>query len=167
MWYLAALSKALTVCIKELGWLKENPVLMISRPPESKARDRYLTHDEIARLLEVCTISRCRYLYTIVLFALTTGARRGEILNLKWDDLDLHNKIAIFRHTKNGESRYALLSFKLVECLMRQSGRRIVISPYVFPSSDGKKPEDIEGAWNHAIRRACLPKLSLRNLDPS
>jgi integrase len=60
--------------------------------------------------------------------------------------------------------RYAPLSPKLVACLMKQSGRRIVISPYVFPSSDGKKPADIEGAWDHVIRRARLPYLRFHDL---
>ena len=137
---------------------------MISRPAEAKGRERYLTHEEITRLFEACTLSRSRYLYAIVLFALTTGARRGEILHLKWKDLDLVSSVAIFRHTKNGESRAVGLSPTLIKCLMKEAGRCIVASQYVFPSMDGQSPADIEGAWDQAVLRANLKNLRFHDL---
>ena len=48
--YLAALSCAFTTCIREFGWLKENPVILIRRPKENKSQDRFLLKEEVAPL---------------------------------------------------------------------------------------------------------------------
>src|ERR1700722_5997058 len=95
--YLAALSKAFTICVKELGWLKENPTQLISRPRENRGRERFLSKVEIEKVLLACSKSKSPYLHSIVLFALSTGARYGEILSLKWEDVDIVYGIAIFR----------------------------------------------------------------------
>lgn len=162
--YLAALSRAFTICIREYGWLKENPVLLITRPKENKGRERFLSLDEISRLRDACRYSRSPYLYPIVVFALSTGARRGEILNLKWSDLDFSNRTATFRETKNGESRTVPLTHHLIECLHKEQRCRVILSPYVFPSLTGTKPADIESSWDYAIRTANLPNLRFHDL---
>ena len=79
--------------------LKENP-----------GRDRILTSAEIERLLSACRKSRSLYLYPIVLIALTTGSRQGEILNLEWKHIDFENKLAHLKETKNGDPRSIPLS---------------------------------------------------------
>jgi integrase len=162
--YLAALSRAFTICIREYGWLKDNPVLLITRPAEPRGRDRYLTLDEISRLLDACRYSKSPYLYPIVAFALATGARRGEILNLHWSDIDFTNSRVTFRHTKNGDSRTIYLPPTITEILSSESKRRIILSPFVFPSQSGHKPADIESAWDNAIITANLPKLRFHDL---
>jgi integrase len=90
----------------EWGKLSKNPlgygrackVKALKEPP---GRVRYLTRDEIARLLEVSP----SHLKLIVFFALNTGMRKGEILGLKWADLDLQNCIIHVKETKSGERR--------------------------------------------------------------
>ncbi len=149
--YLAALSRSFTICIREYGWLKENPVLLISRPSEPRGRDRFLTLDEISRLLDACRYSRSSYLFPIVTFALATGARRGEILNLQWSDLDLTHNLVTFRHTKNGESRTITLTPYLAEIFSTERKHRVILSPYIFPSLNGTKPADITTAWQEAL----------------
>lgn len=79
--YLAALSRAFNICQKEWHWIKENPVLKITRPKENKSKDRFLDADEINHLLEACRKSKSPHLYAVALFALGTGARKSEILN--------------------------------------------------------------------------------------
>jgi len=160
--YLAALSKAFTLCIKEYGWLKENPTLFITRPPESKAREKYLTLEEISRLLDVCRYSKSQHLYPIVVFALATGARRGEILNLKWEDLNGNS--AILRDTKNGESRAITLTAYLLDILTNQRQHRITFSKYIFPSQEGSHPADITSAWKEAVKKANLSNLRFHDL---
>ncbi len=156
--YLAALSQALTIAVKEWGWLKENPLLKISRPREGKARERFLEKEEINRLLEACRTSKSPYLYGIVIFALGTGARRGEILNLKWHDVDFIRSMAIFRDTKNGETRIVPLSRSVLECLEQERKRRIVLSPHVFPCVD------IRTAWENVVEKANLKGLRFHDL---
>ncbi len=103
--YLAALSGAFSVAVREWNWLKENPVLKITRYKEGKPRERFLSKEEIEALLTICKKSKSPHLYAATLFAVCSGARKGEILGLKWKDLDFARNTATFRDTKNGENR--------------------------------------------------------------
>lgn len=156
--YLAALSQALTIAVKEWGWLKENPLLKISRLREGKARERYLEKEEIVHLLDTCKQSKSPYLYGMVVFALGTGARRGEILNLKWEEVDFSRSTATFHSTKNGETRTVPLGSSVLESLQQERQRRFVLSPYVFPCAD------IRTAWENVVEKAGLKKLRFHDL---
>ncbi len=162
--YLAALSQALTIAVKEWAWIKENPILKISRPREAKARDKYLEKDGIVRLLNECRKSKSPYLYTIVMFDLATGARRGEILNLKWEDVDFIRSTATFHETKNGETRTVPLSHTVLECLKEERQRRLMVSSYIFPNTNGQQPADIRTAWENAIEKANLQGIRFHDL---
>ncbi len=150
--YLASLSRAFNICQKEMHWIKENPVLKISRPKENSPRERYLDKEEIALLLESCHKSKSPHLYSVVLFAIGTGARRGEILNLKTEDVNFFRATATFRSTKNGTNRTVHLSPVIMNCLKEESSKRVVLSKYLFPSIDGKRPADIRSAWDKVIK---------------
>jgi integrase len=154
--YLAALSGAFSVAVREWNWLKENPVSKIARYKEGKPRERFLTKEEIERLLAICKTSKSPHLYAVTLFAICSGARKGEILGLKWKDLDFTRNTATFRDTKNGETRTIPLSPALVRCLLDEKKKRVTLSEYVFSSFDGKQPADIRGAWENAARQAEL-----------
>jgi integrase len=162
--YLAALSSAFNIAVKEWSWLKENPVSNISKYKEGKARDRFLSKEEIEKLLEVCKESKSPHLYAVTLFAVCSGARKGEILGLKWKDLDLDRQIATFRDTKNGETRSVPLHPSLVSHLLKERRLRTVLSEYVFPSQDGKQPADIRGAWENAVKEAGLDSVCFHTL---
>jgi integrase len=120
--YMAALSRAFTIAIREWGWLKESPMLNVTRPKEMKPRERYLEKDEIVRLLEVCRKSKSPHLYTITLFALGTGARKGEIVGLKWENVDFIRSTATFKDTKNGETRSVHLSQTILDTIRERGG---------------------------------------------
>ncbi len=154
--YLAALSGALNMAVKEWNWLKENPVSKISRYKEGKPRERFLTKEEIEKLLTVCKTSKSPHLYAVTLFAVCSGARKGEILALRWRDVDFERQTATFRDTKNGETRTIPLSVTIVNCLLDERKKRTRLSEYVFPSTDGKQPADIRGAWENAVKEAEL-----------
>lgn len=163
--YLAVLSRAFNVAVKEWGWLKDNPVLKITRPQENKPRERYLEKDEITRLLSEC--KKCKkspFLYAIVLFALATGARLGEIVNLQWADVDFMRAVATFRDTKNGETRSVPLSKMITVCLKEEYCRRLIASKYVFPSKDGKKPVDIRTGWDNVLKKSGLKGVCFHSL---
>lgn len=153
---LAALSHAFTIAVKEWGWLHENIVLKIKRPKEGKPRERFLEADEISSLLEECRKSKSPHLYAIVYFAISTGARKGGILSLKWHDIDFARSKVTFKDTKNGETRTVALTQHAADCLMKEKNKRVTLSEYVFPVFDGKKPADIKTAWEKAIEKAGL-----------
>jgi integrase len=83
----------------EWGKIEYNPVKRIRMFPE-KERERYITEEEIAALLEACDEAGDEVLKMMVVFALNTGARLGEILNLKVSNLDFKNRLITFVHTK-------------------------------------------------------------------
>jgi len=92
----------------------ENPGSIARLEKENPHRLRYLSEHEIRKLLLVCD-SR---ILPIIVCALTTGMRRGEILNLKWLDVDFNQRLIYLTETKSGKAReipiieklYALLS---------------------------------------------------------
>jgi integrase len=154
--YLASLSRAFTICVQEWQWMKENPVLKIRRPKENRPKERYLDKEEIDRLLEACRRSKSPHIYAVVLFALGTGARKGEILNLQWDDIDFVRSTAIFRNTKNGSDRTVYLNKALLQCLMSEHKKRIILSKFVFPNLSGQRPADVKTAWERVVEDAKL-----------
>ncbi len=80
-----------------------HPCRSIERRPEHNEKTRFLSDDERQRLLDACKASAWAPLYVLVLLALTTGARKGELQGLKWRDIDLKRGEAYVHQTKNGE----------------------------------------------------------------
>jgi integrase len=152
--YLAALSHVFTVSIKEYHWCETNPVLAIRKPKESKGRVRFLTDEERDRLLTACQTSRNPYLYTVVVLALSTGARKMELLNLRWADVDFKRKTLTFRDTKNGETRAVPLTGHALDVMIYHAQVRRIDTSLVFPNERGNKPVDIRSAWKVVLKRA-------------
>ncbi len=75
--YLAALSGAFSLAVKEWNWLKENTVSKISKYKEGKPRDRFLTKGEIEKLLNICKSSKSPHLYPVTLFDSSKYKRRA------------------------------------------------------------------------------------------
>jgi len=113
--YMASLSSLLSYATQRLNWIKENPVFRLIKLKENPGRDRVLSEDEITRLLSAAKESKSPYLYCIILLALTTGARQGEILNLEWRHIDFQNRIAYIKETKNGRPRSIALCDPVIE----------------------------------------------------
>ena len=86
--YLAALSHAFTVAVVEWEWLESSPTRRVRRPREPDRRVRFLSEEERRRLMAACQASSNRFLTPVVVLALSTGARKQEILGLTWADVD-------------------------------------------------------------------------------
>ncbi len=91
--------------MREWGWVTENPVRRINKPKEPRGRVRFLDDDERARLLQACRGSANPLLYPIVVLAIATGMRRGELLPLRWNQVDFTRNTITLHETKNGERR--------------------------------------------------------------
>ncbi len=86
---------------KEWGKVKENPISKVKFFKEENRRLRFLEKEEIGKLISACEGN----LAIIVTLALHTGMRKGEILSLKWRDIDFSRKIITLLNTKSGEKR--------------------------------------------------------------
>ncbi len=132
---LAIMKHMYTIAVKEFEWCRDNPVMRVSMEKEGQPRDRWLTYEEEKRLMEACP----GWLQEIVTFALNTGMRQGEVLSLRWQDVNLFIGIATLQETKNGERRSIPLNRTAWELLKAKSKVRYLASDYVFTSDAGTK----------------------------
>lgn len=166
--YLATLSHALTVAASEWEWLSHNPMRQVRRVSEGQGRVRFLSDDERERLLEACRESACPYLYPVVVLALSTGARYGEIMNLKWGDIDFDRGLARLEKTKNG-SRRAIPIAHTARAELEKLYRKSDGSPtdFVFVRRDGVAPMDIRKRWYAAVEAAEIKDFRFHDLRHS
>ena len=164
--YLDVLSAALTVAVEELEWLPSHPMRQVRKPAPSPGVVRFLSLEERDRLLAACRASRHPALYTIVLLALHTGARKREVLWLQWPQVALERQLIYFTVTKNRQSRAVPLSVVALEALATYAARpRHTL--WVFPRTDGKCPPNIDHAWHKARDAAGLSTFRFHDLRHS
>lgn len=114
---LALLRRMLNIAVRE-QWLLRNPFSLgeslISLADEKK-RERILTREEERKLLDACDQPKCKHLRTIIICALDTGMRQGEILKLKWADVDFENGLITVRafNTKTMKERTVSITTRL------------------------------------------------------
>lgn len=152
--YFSALSGVLRYGCRNLRWMDDNPCTNLLKLKESPKERRTLSTDEEVRLLNACRQSKNPYLYCITLFALTNGARRGEILNLTWDCIDFENRIAFIKDSKNGRPRKVGLVSSVIEELKRIHADRNPSKNLVFASKTAFGKVDIKKAWQNALEKA-------------
>jgi len=140
----------------EIGLPRGNPVDSISIPTQPKGRERRLDHGEEHSLFE----SANRYggqIAEIVEFAIETGMRRGEISNLRLQDVDFKKRTATLRDTKNGEARTVALSTRAVEILGAMPRN---LDGRVF----SMRPDSITQAFDRVCRQVGIEDLRFHDL---
>jgi integrase len=165
--YLASLSHAFTVAVREWQWCDDNPVRKVMKLREPRGRIRFLSAEERHRLLEECQASRNPHLYTVVILALATGARKGELISLRWSDIDLRRGLLTFHETKNGERRTVPLVGYALDVLTQHAKVRRLDTPLVFPNPTGGKFLRFREAFDNAVARACIPDFRFHDLRQS
>lgn len=164
--YLSAFSLVCRTAVREWRILTANPVEDVSRPPLPNGRVRYLTpDDEKPRLLAACeTDARLCFL---VRLALATGGRRGELLGLRWREVDLERGSVTFLETKNGTHRSVALTGKELE-LARTASRDKLPSQLVFATSTtasaAKQAPFPRHAWDRALQEAQIEDFVFHDL---
>lgn len=156
--YLSSLSAVLTYAVKELSWISENPCTNLKKLKENAGRDRVLTEEEILQLLKACRESHSPYLFCVVLIALTTGARQGEILNREWKHVVFDNRIACLKETKNGRPRSVSLSDGVILELNKLYKDRDHLKSRVFASKTAFGRVDLKKLWKKALEQAGISK---------
>ena len=164
------ISHVINVARKEWGMHIENPIAMIRRPPENKARKRRLAAGEEERLLAELELStrspngcfedggtRNPWVRPLVILAIETAMRRGELLSLRWSDVFLTDRYVRLHDTKNGESRDVPLSIRAHSVLANLPRH---ISGRVFPITG----EAVKKVFTRAVVRAELGDLHFHDL---
>ncbi|POG21239.1 site-specific integrase [Aeromonas bestiarum] len=129
--YKAALSSVF-VYMNDQHDIKHNPAQEVRQKTEDNARTRFLSDDELPWLLAAAKASKWERLHLLVSMAIFTGARRSELIGLKWSHIDLNARTAHLHHTKNGTERVLTLPPALVQEMMKF---RQVGNAYLFPHS--------------------------------
>ena len=154
--YMAALSHVYTIAINDWEWLHDNPMQKISRPKEPPGRVRWLKKDEIKRLSQVSKESTNKHLHTIIVLALSTGMRKGEILNLTWDHVDFDRQRIILRDedTKNKSYRNVPLKGYALDLMKKLSENKRLDSILIFAGKNPNTPMEIRKPWVTALKDA-------------
>ena len=165
--YLAVLSHALSVAVKEWAWIDENPILKVTKPAEPRGRTRYLEQEELDRLLKACAGSRNPHLSTVVVLAVSTGMRKGEILYLRRKDIDCEGGQITLTKTKNGDLRVVPLAGNALELMRTRLGKKGDPNDLVFPGSKPERPTEIAKAWGNAVKKASITGFRFHDLRHS
>jgi integrase len=157
---LSILSGIISHARKEWGLPTENPCALVRKPPTPPGRTRLLTTDEEARLLDELKPVRRRspWMVPLVMLALESAMRRGELLSLRWENINLTVQTAHLPLTKNGTARTVPLSKKAVAILagLPNCG---TVGP-VFPISH----MTMHNCFADACRRAGITDLRFHDL---
>jgi len=155
---LALISHAISVAMREWGLnLPFNPAHKIRKPSANKPRSRRLVDTEVSRLLSALSRSRNIWVAPVVVLAIETAMRRGELLSLRWENVHLERRFVHLASTKNGEPRDVPLSPKA--CAVLQGLPRH-IGGFVFPINY----EGFKGHWKRACQRAQIEGLHFHDL---
>ena len=165
--YLAALSHVFSVAAIDWQWVQDNPVKKIRKPKEPKGRDRFLSDDERARLLEACRNSGEPYLYPVVVLALSTGMRRGEIMSLRWNNIDMKQGRITLLDTKNGDTRSLPLVGEALAQVQGLAKVRSLTNDMLFPGKQPGVPIELKRPWCRAIRAAAIENFRFHDLRHS
>jgi len=142
---------------KEWGLpLRENPLSALSLKGSSPRRERRLGPDELERLIDAAKLSRTPLLIPIILFALVTGMRRGEILGTRWQDVDWATKSLLIPSSKNGYPRVIPLVEEALHILDRLPRK----AEHVFPMHANA----LRLSWGRLRRRAGCDDLHFHDL---
>lgn len=154
---LVLLRHAWNIARIEWGWsLPDNPISLIRMPKNNPPRERRFKEGEFDLLKTAATKSRSWYVWPVVVLAIETAMRRGEILGLRWEHINLDKRTAFLPMTKNGRSRQVPLSEVAIEQLIKAPKD----TDRPFPVTDVA----FRQAWDRLRRRANITDLTFHDL---
>ncbi len=135
-----------------------NPVSKVSFLKSENKRLRYLEKEEIPILVEHCG----GHLKPIVIVALNTGMRKGELLSLKWQDVDFRRETIQLLKTKNNKVRHIPMNNAVKDALL--SVRKNPESPYVFTNRQGTMLLDVKRSFTTALKKSGIKSFRFHDL---
>jgi len=156
-----AVSAVLSYACREYD-LPDNPVRHIRSLTEPVGRIRFLSNNERKRLYEACKASKWTKLYLLILMAITTGSRKGELINLRWSDIDLDRQTAYIETTKNGQPKVMPLTDDVVAELNTFSDKE---TEFIFNSElKPDRPMCFNKQWKKALKEAEIEDFRFHDL---
>ena len=159
---LATMKKAFNLAIKEWEWIEKNPVARVSMEEENNRRNRWLTIEEEERLLEVCP----PWLKELVIVALNTGMRLGEIISLEWKEVDLFRKTVTVFKSKNKEPRTIPINERVFEILKNKVKVKSIKTNLAFYTNNHTMilKTSVDHAFQTALKRARIKDFRFHDL---
>jgi integrase len=145
-----------------------NPVMDIRRPPPGRGRDRRLEAGELDAILAATGDS---WLKPVVLFAVETAMRAGEICALEWENVDFVKRVAVLPDTKNGEKRVVPLSSRaltILRSLPHEGGKVFRVRDSHVISTTFRHVRGLAGVQNlrfHDLRHEAISKFFEKRLN--
>jgi len=134
-----------------------NPAHSANVPKAPEGRVRYLTADELGRILRSCP----EWLRPIAGLAVCLGTRRGELMNVRWEDVDTTRREIRLRRTKNGKERPAFINDSALQVLTSMGAGTSKKRGLLFPDVT---PENVSTAFIRACKAAGIEDFSLHDL---
>jgi integrase len=149
---LEILSKVFTLAVDN-NIIPSNPCRKVKKLRQDNQRSRYLSQDEETELTKALT-GRRAYLKEIIILALNTGMRKGEILSLEWRNVDFSRNLIIVTNTKSGKDREIPMNSAVREALegLSREGEKVF------------KIDWIKKAWASALIEAKIQNLRFHDL---
>jgi integrase len=135
-----------------------NPADLVSLPPNPRPRERRLSSDDLNRIAQALRSTRNPWIEPAIQFAIATGLRRGELLAMRWSDIDPQRRLLAVPQTKTGEPRVIPLTtaaFALLSTLPKQE-----CDDRVFALSANA----LRIAWKRLTHRADIKDLHFHDL---
>ena len=145
-----------------------NPARRVRREREAPGRLRFLSDEERVKLLEACKNNRSPNLYPIVVLTLSTGMRKGEVISLRWSQVNLTLGVIILDNTKNGERRR--VPVRGLELLKQHGKLRRLDTDLVFPGKHTSRtgsPFELIMYWREALEAANVKNFHFHDLRHS
>lgn len=164
---LTVLRHVLRLAHRKWNYLERVPEIELPKAP--KGRTRFLSEEEITRLLAACHESKNTHLAAIVRLAINTGMRKSEIMGLRWERIDLakdlgfNARITLY-DTKNGEPRGVPLNQSAIATLSALEPDPAKRQGSVFKRKNGEDWGQIRTAFEKAMERAGLMDFRFHDL---
>jgi len=149
----STLAAIFNFAVDEKRYIRKNPVHEIKSLPMNNKIVRFLSDEEKSRLLKAAQQIGEKF-YLAILLSLTTGMRKSEVMNLRWNHIDFNRGVAILSDTKNGEERHSPIPDITMTELKKYRG---IGDALIFPSDvNFHKPFDFRKQFTLCLKMAAV-----------
>ncbi|MEI7606231.1 MAG: site-specific integrase [Rhodospirillaceae bacterium] len=158
---LAGLKHSLGIAVR-WGVIDKNPSMSVKAVRENNLRARYLTPAEITAVVQALRSDHDQVAAAAIMLLLLTGARSGEILGARWDEVDVERKLWVIPRPKGGRALHRPLHPCALGILSSLPHRET--EPFIFSRTSSGKPRSLRAVWERTCRKVGLEKVRIHDL---